>query len=157
MHAIVLIRFVWDSWFVALLGHFSTLSLLVTRDISSIQCIYLLSNRNTACTLAMLVIKNEKVRNRICSGNPATWRPSDYWKKKTTTLWLCHKINKTFLQGTVPEKEGEADKKKWWGDNIKEWTALPMKKTLILAKDRGVERNGQQIMCDALTVHRTNG
>ena len=40
------------------------------------------------------------------------------------------------LQGTVPGGRRRGRAKKCWHDNIKEWTELPLAKTLRLAEDR---------------------
>ena len=42
----------------------------------------------------------------------------------------------TIMQGTVPSGRRRGRPKKCWHDNIKEWTELPLAKTLRLAEDR---------------------
>ena len=42
----------------------------------------------------------------------------------------------TIMQGTVPGGRRRGRPKKCWHDNIKEWTELPLAKTLRLAEDK---------------------
>ena len=42
----------------------------------------------------------------------------------------------TITQGTVPGGRRRGRPKKCWHDNIKEWTELPLAKTLRLAEDK---------------------
>lgn len=43
---------------------------------------------------------------------------------------------KIFQQGTVSEKRKQEADIERWEDNIKDWTGLPLRVTLILVKDR---------------------
>ena len=49
--------------------------------------------------------------------------------QKRKLRWLCHVsrssgLAKTILQGTVKGKRKRGRQKKWWEDNIKEWTGM---------------------------------
>ena len=92
-------------------------------------------------------ITNEDVRNRVRSAIG----PHDDLLSivKTRKLrWYGHVtratgLANTIMQGTVPggrrrgRPKTKQNKKKCWQDNIKEWTELPLAKTLRLAEDRG--------------------
>ena len=49
---------------------------------------------------------------------------------------LATGLANTIMQGTVPGGRRRGRPKKCWHDNIKEWTELPLAKTLRLAEDR---------------------
>ena len=86
-------------------------------------------------------ITNEDVRNPV----RAAIGPHDDLLSivKTRKLrWYGHvtrttELASTIMQGTVHAGGDEADQKKCWHSNIKEWTELPLAKTLRLAEDRG--------------------
>ena len=83
---------------------------------------------------------NEDVRNRV----RAAIGPHDDLLSivKTRKLrWHGHVtrttvLANTIMQGTVPGGRRRGRPKKCWHDNIKEWTELPLAKTLRLAEDR---------------------
>ena len=84
-------------------------------------------------------ITNEDVRNRV----RAAIRPRDNLSiVKTRKLrWYGHVtratgLANTIMQGTVPGGRRRGRPKKCWHDNIKEWTELPLAKTLRLAEDK---------------------
>ena len=84
-------------------------------------------------------ITNEKVRNRV----RAAIRPHDDLSiiKTRKLRWYGHVTRSTVLakavmQGTVPGGRRRGRLKKRWDDNIKEWTELPLAKTLRLAEDK---------------------
>ena len=85
-------------------------------------------------------ITNEDVRNRV----RAAIGPHDDLLSivKTRKLrWYGHVIQATglaniIMQGTVPGGRRRGRPKKCWHDNIKEWTELPLAKTLRLEEDR---------------------
>ena len=85
-------------------------------------------------------ITNEDVRNWV----RAAIGPHDDLLSiiKTRKLrWYGHVtratgLANTIMQGTVPGGRRRGRPKKCWHDNIKEWTELPLAKTLRLAEDR---------------------
>ena len=85
-------------------------------------------------------IQNEDIRNRV----RAAIGPHDDLLSivKTRKLrWYGHVtratgLANTIMQGTVPGRRRRGRPKKCWHDNIKEWTELPLAKTLRLAEDR---------------------
>ena len=85
-------------------------------------------------------ITNEDVRNRV----RAAIGPHDDLLSivKTRKLrWYGHVtratgLANTIMQGTVPGGRRRSRPKKCWHDNIKEWTELPLAKTLRLAEDK---------------------
>ena len=82
---------------------------------------------------------NEDVRNRV---RDAIGPHDDLSIVKTRKLrWYGHVtrstgLAKTIMQGTVPSGRRRGRPKKCWHDNIKEWTELPLAKTLRLAEDK---------------------
>ena len=85
-------------------------------------------------------IMNEEVRNRI----RAAIGPHDDLLsivKTRNSRWYGHVTRstgttKTIMQGTVPGGKRRGKPKTRWDDNIKEWTELPVAKTLRLAQDK---------------------
>ena len=85
-------------------------------------------------------ITNEDVRNRV----RVAIGPHDDLLSivKTRKLrWYGHVtratgLAKIIMQGTVPGGRRRGRPKKCWHDNIKEWTELPLAKTLRLAEDK---------------------
>ena len=85
-------------------------------------------------------ITNEDVRNQV----RAAIGPHDDLLSivKTRKLrWYGHVtratgLANTIMQGTVPDGRRRGRPRKCWHDNIKEWTELPLAKTLRLAEDR---------------------
>ena len=83
---------------------------------------------------------NEDVRNRV----RAAIRPHDDLLsivKARKLRWYGHVtratgLANTIIQGTVPGDRRRGRPKKCWHDNIKEWTELPLAKTLRLAEDK---------------------
>ena len=85
-------------------------------------------------------IKNEEVRNRVkVALGPHDDLLSIVNNRKSR--WYGHVTRsagpaKTIMQGTVPGERRRGRPKKRWDDNIKEWTELPLAKTLTLAEDK---------------------
>ena len=81
----------------------------------------------------------EDVRNRF---RAAMGPHNDLSMVKTRKLrWHGHVtqptgLANTIMQGTVPGGRRRGRPKKCWHDNIKEWTELPLAKTLRLAEDK---------------------
>ena len=104
----------------------------ITPDICSYRKIFGISFRDR--------ITNEDARNRV----RAAIGPHDDLLSivKTRKLrWYGHVtratgLANTIMQGTVPGGRRRGRPKKCWHDNIKEWTELPLAKTLRLAEDR---------------------
>ena len=86
------------------------------------------------------IITNEDVRNRV---RAAIGPHGDLLSIVKTRKLRCYGhatratgLANTIMQGTVPGRRRRGRPKKCWHDNIKEWTELPLAKTLRLAEDR---------------------
>ena len=73
-------------------------------------------------------------------GHWATRWPFYSQDQETEMVWTCYTSNRTCKHHhaghSTRREETRQTKKKCWHDNIKEWTELPLAKTLRLAEDR---------------------